>query len=127
MTARGYTVHEFAALAGLTVKALHHYDRIGLLTPARTASRYRSYTTADLSRLRQILALRALGLPLRRIGELLAPGAPPLQLTLRQQRHVLEDRRRHLDRAIRALEAAEAGLESAPDSGCPTCGLAVVT
>jgi len=114
VTARGYTVHEFAALAGLTVKALHHYDRIGLLTPARTASRYRSYTTADLSRLRQILALRALGLPLRRIGGLLAPGAPPLHLTLRQQRHVLEDRRRHLDRTIRALEAAEAGLESSP-------------
>lgn len=114
MTARGYTVLEFAALAGVTVKALHHYDRIGLLTPARTASRYRSYATADLTRLRQILALRALGLPLRRIGELLAPGAPPLHLTLRQQRHVLEDRRRHLDRAIRALEAAEAGLESSP-------------
>jgi len=117
VTARGYTVHEFAALAGVTVKALHHYDRIGLLTPARTASRYRSYGAADLTRLRQILALRALGLPLRRIGELLAPGAPPLHHTLRQQRHVLEDRRRHLDRAIRALEAAEAGLESASGAG----------
>ena len=112
MTTRGYTVHEFAALAGVTVKALHHYDRIGLLTPPRTASRYRSYVTADLNKLRQILALRALGLPLRRIRELLGPGAPPLQLTLRQQRHVLEERRRHLDRAIRALESAEAGLES---------------
>ena len=112
MTTRGYTVHEFAALAGVTVKALHHYDRIGLLTPPRTASRYRSYVTADLTKLRQILALRALGLPLRRIRELLGPGAPPLQLTLRQQRHVLEERRRHLDRAIRALESAEAGLES---------------
>ena len=117
MTARGYTVHEFAALAGVTVKALHHYDRIGLLTPARTASRYRSYAAADLTRLRQILALRALGLPLRRIGELLAPGAPPLHLTLRQQRHVLEDRRRRLDGAIRAHEAAETGLESAPAGG----------
>jgi len=114
VTARGYTVHEFAALAGVTVKALHHYDRIRLLTPARTASRYRSYTTSDLARLRQILALRALGLPLRRIGELLAPGAPPLHLTLQAQRYVLEDRRRHLDRAIRALEVAEAGLESSP-------------
>ena len=118
MTSRSHTVPEIAALAGITVKALHHYDRIGLLTPARTASGYRAYGTGDLTRLRQILALRALGLPLRRIRELLGPGGPPLQLTLRQQRHVLEERRRHLDRAIRALEAAEAGLESS--TSCDT-------
>ena len=113
MTRSSYTIHEFAALAGVTVKALHHYDRIGLLKPARSRSRYRLYTAADLTRLRQILALRSLGLPLRRIRELLAAGAPPLHMTLRQQRHVLEDRRRLLDHAIRALEAAEAGLEAA--------------
>jgi DNA-binding transcriptional MerR regulator len=111
-----YTVHEFAALAGVTVKALHHYDRMGLLRPRRTAARYRVYTPADLTRLRQILALRALGLPLRRIGELLAPGAPPLQATLRQQRHVLEERRRSLERAIRAIATAEAGLDAPGDS-----------
>ena len=115
VTIATYSIQEFAALAGVTVKALHHYDRIGLLKPARTASRYRVYTTGDLARLRQILALRTLGLPLRRIRELLSAGAPPLHLTLRQQRHVLEDKRRLLDRAIRALEAAEAGLEASPD------------
>ena len=115
VTASTYSIQEFAALAGVTVKALHHYDRIGLLKPARTASRYRLYTTGDLARLRQILALRSLGLPLRLIRELLSAGAPPLQHTLRQQRHVLEDRRRLLDRAIRALEAAEAGLEGSAD------------
>ncbi len=115
VTARTYSIQEFAALAGVTVKALHHYDRIGLLKPARAASRYRVYTTSDLARLQQILALRSLGLPLRRIRELLSDGAPPLRLTLRQQRHVLEDERRLLDRAIRALEAAEAGLEASPD------------
>jgi MerR family transcriptional regulator, thiopeptide resistance regulator len=116
VTASTFTIHEFAALANVTVKALHHYDRLGLLKPARTAARYRLYTLADLTRLRQILALRSLGLPLRRVRELLAPGAPPLHLTLQQQRRVLEDRRRHLDRAIRALEAAEAGLEASPDA-----------
>jgi MerR family transcriptional regulator, thiopeptide resistance regulator len=110
-----YSIHEFAALAGLTVKTLHHYDRVGLLQPRRTAARYRVYTADDLTRLRQILALRSLGLPLRRVRELLAPGAPPLRLTLQQQRHVLQDRQRHIDRAIRALEAAEAALEASPD------------
>jgi DNA-binding transcriptional MerR regulator len=115
VTPTTYSIQEFATLAGVTLKALHHYDRIGLLTPARTAARYRVYTTGDLARLRQILALRALGLPLRRILELLSPAAPPLHVTLRQQRRVLEGKRRLLDRAIRALEAAEAGLEASPD------------
>jgi hypothetical protein len=52
-------------VAGVTVKTLHHYDRVGLLQPPRTASRYRVYTAGDLARLQHILALRALGLPLR--------------------------------------------------------------
>jgi MerR family transcriptional regulator, thiopeptide resistance regulator len=112
---RTYKIHELAALAGVTVKALHHYDRIGLLQPRRSAARYRVYSTTDLARLRQILALRSLGLPLRRIRELLSPGAPPLHLTLQHQRHALEERRRVLDRAIRALQAAEVELEAAPD------------
>jgi DNA-binding transcriptional MerR regulator len=116
VTAREYTVHQFAALAGVTIKTLHHYDRVGLLQPRRTVARYRVYTAADLTRLRQILALRSLGLPLRRVRELLAPGAPPLHLTLQQQRHVLDNRRRHIDRAIRALEAAEAALDASPDA-----------
>ena len=115
VTSQRYTVQELAVRGGVTVKTLHHYDRLGLLKPARTAARYRVYSDADLVRLRQILALRALGLPLRRIRELLAPGAPPLQATLRQQRHVLEEQRRFLDRAIRAIETAEAGLASSAD------------
>jgi MerR family transcriptional regulator, thiopeptide resistance regulator len=115
VTASEYSIHEFAALAGVTVKALHHYDSLGLLRPRRTAARYRVYTPGDLTRVRQILALRALGLPLRRIGELLAAGAPPLQATLRQQRHVLEERRRSLERAIRAIATAETGLDAPGD------------
>jgi MerR family transcriptional regulator, thiopeptide resistance regulator len=39
-----YRIHEFAELAGVTVKALPHYDRIGLLTPRRTEAGYRMYT-----------------------------------------------------------------------------------
>ena len=110
-----YRTHEFAALSGVTVKTLRHYDRVGLLQPRRTAARYRVYTAADLARLRQILALRSLGLPLRRIRDLLAPGAPPLRLTLRQQRRLLEDRRRLIDRTIRALDVADAEFEASPD------------
>ena len=54
-------VHQFAELAGVTVKALHHYDRLGLLKPRRTDSGYRLYTERDLERLEQIVALKFLG------------------------------------------------------------------
>ena len=49
-------VGEVAALAGVTVRTLHHYDRIGLLSPSgRTAAGYRQYAPADLDRLHQVL------------------------------------------------------------------------
>ena len=111
-----YRVHEFAALAGVTVKALHHYDRLELLKAARTAAGYRVYTTADLPRLEQIVALRALGLSLKNIRTLLARDALPLQSTFHQQREILEERRRVLDRAIQALTDAEQALASNPRS-----------
>ena len=115
MTDRTHRIHELAALAGVTVKTLRHYDRVGLLQPHRTAARYRLYTEAERSRLQQILALRSLGLPLRRIRDLLAPGAPPLHQALHQQRQVLQAQRRLLERTIRALEAAEGMLEASPE------------
>ena len=51
-----YTVGQVAALTHVTVRALHHYDEIGLLTPsARTEAGYRRYDARDLERLRQLL------------------------------------------------------------------------
>ena len=110
-------MREFAELAGVTVKALHHYDRLGLLKPARTTAGYRVYASADLERLEQIVALRFVGIPLKHMSALLDRGAFPLQSTFRRQREVLEDKRRRLDRAIEALAEAErsagAGTEAA--------------
>src|SRR4051794_24051688 len=60
----GMSVGDTAALAGVTVRTLHHYDRIGLLTPSeRTAAGYRRYTPADLDRLHRVLVYRELGFP----------------------------------------------------------------
>ncbi|MFB9243789.1 MerR family transcriptional regulator [Massilia antarctica] len=65
-------VGELASRAGVTVRALHHYDRIGLLKPsARAASGYRLYDRADVARLHQVQALRRFGLPLAEIGVVL--------------------------------------------------------
>jgi MerR family transcriptional regulator, thiopeptide resistance regulator len=111
-----YRVHQFAKLAGVTVKALRHYDRLGLLTPARSEAGYRLYQLGDLARLQQIIALKSVGLPLRHIRTLLDRDPLPLVATFRQQREVLEDRRRLLDRAIEALTQAETALLSGASS-----------
>src|SRR5687768_15544565 len=115
-----YRVHEFAARAGVTVKALHHYDRVGLLKPRRTGAGYRIYTDVDLERLEQIVALKFLGLSLRSIKVLLDSGLPSLPDALRLQRKVLEEQQRRIARALDALRAAEASLSAA---GAPEPGV----
>jgi len=65
---RTYRVHEFAELTGVSVRALHHYDRLGLLKPRRAASRYRIYVADDVAVLEQIVALKFIGVPLTSNG-----------------------------------------------------------
>ncbi|WP_433249327.1 MerR family transcriptional regulator [Streptosporangium sp. CA-135522] len=70
---RRWSIGELARASGMTVRALHHYDRIGLLVPQeRTVSGHRRYTGRDLRRLYRIRALRALGLSLEAIAGVLA-------------------------------------------------------
>ena len=107
-----FRIQEFAKLAGVTVRTLHHYDRLGLLSPAqRSERRYRLYCHEDLGRLERILMLRYLGLSLREIGELLdAPAgreAEPLKVTLGRQKSALRERRDGVDRVLRVIEHAE--------------------
>ena len=87
-----YTVNQLAQLAGISVRALHHYDEIGLLKPAFTGdNRYRYYGEEELLRLQQILIHRELDIPLAEIGAILdAPGFDKLA-TLQQQRERLEE------------------------------------
>jgi MerR family transcriptional regulator, thiopeptide resistance regulator len=66
------TVTQLAAISGVTVRTLHHYDEIGLLKPASIGSNgYRYYGRRELLRLQRILFHRELGLPLSSIAELL--------------------------------------------------------
>jgi len=72
----GYTVGEVARLARISVRTLHHYDGIGLLTPsARSAGGYRLYSECDLDRLRRVLFYRELEFGLDQIAEILADAA----------------------------------------------------
>ena len=114
-----FLASEFAARAGVTVRALHHYDRLGLLKPSRRSrAGYRLYSDADFVRLEQIVVLKFLGLPLKRIRELLRRSHVELRRALVVQRLALDDKRRHLERAVKAIGEAEKLLAagSAPDS-----------
>lgn len=101
---------QFAELAGVTVRTLHHYDRLGLLRARRTESGYRVYRESDLERLEQIVALKFVGLPLKRIKTLLDRDNLALAEALPRQRLVLEAKRKLIDRAIRAIQDAERTL-----------------
>ena len=107
-----YRVGEFAKLAGITVRALHHYDRIGLLKPQRGTSGIRLYRLEDLERLEQIAALKFLGIPLQEIKLLLKHGPLTLVDSLHVQREALAEKRKLICRAIVAIEAAEKVIQS---------------
>ena len=107
---RTYRTREFATLAGVTVRALHHYDRLGLLKPKRTHARYRAYSAGDLERLEQIIALKFIGVTLKKIRFFTVRMPQGLANVLRAQRQTLEEKRRLLDQAIVAISEAESVL-----------------
>lgn len=111
--ARLYKAQEFAELAGVTVRTLHHYDRLGLLAPSgRTEAGYRLYSDRDLVRLEQILALKFIGFPLQEIRRLLKRDAKDLATALRRQRTMILEKRRLLDLAVEAIHSAEKATAS---------------
>jgi MerR family transcriptional regulator, thiopeptide resistance regulator len=111
-TRRTYQVKEVADLTGLTVRALHHYDSIGLLVPtARSAAGYRLYDDEDLLRLQQILIGRELGLPLEAIRRSLDDPQFDRRAALRAQRAELAVRAERAADMIRAIDAALTAIE----------------
>lgn len=103
------TVKALATLTGVSVRALHHYDEIGLLRPsARSAKGYRLYDERDLLRLQQILVRRALGLSLDEIRRELDDPRFDLRAALVAQRLALAI---NADRGARMLRAIDRALE----------------
>lgn len=113
-----YRPHQFAKRSRVTVRTLHHYDRIGLLKPSEhTGMGFRLYRDGDFVRLQQIVTLKFIGFSLKEIKRLLDKKGSGLSAALRAQRMTLEEKRRHLDSAIRAIAKAEgiAASRSKPD------------
>jgi DNA-binding transcriptional MerR regulator len=115
MVERGYTVTEVAKLAGVTVKALHYYHKIGLLKPAQvTEAGYRLYGSQQLERLQQILFYRELDFSLEQVAKALADEPGRVEV-LSEQYKLLLARRQRMDRLLHTLEesirAAKTGEE----------------
>ena len=105
---------------GLTVRALHHYDQLGLLVPSeRTGAGHRIYAEEDVRRLYRILALRQAGLPLTEIASLLDGGDSGLTATVRRHLERVERDLEHRERLrrclVRILDTLERSLEPSVD------------
>jgi DNA-binding transcriptional MerR regulator len=109
---RRYRVRDFAHITGVTVKALQHYDRLGLLRPSRTPSGHRIYSDRDVERLQQIVALKSIGVPLKKIKAVLDGNGRSLAAALKSQHAILEDERRGLEHAMQAITIVHSDLTS---------------
>ncbi|MBN1965091.1 MAG: MerR family transcriptional regulator [Anaerolineae bacterium] len=102
-------IGDFARIARVTIRALHHWEDLDLLRPARIDAwtGYRYYTLEQLPRLNRILALKDLGLSLEQIGHLLQRDLPPDELRgmLRLKQAELEDQVRDVQERLARVEA----------------------
>ncbi|ABP53550.1 MerR family transcriptional regulator [Salinispora tropica] len=102
-----YSVGQVAKAAGVTVRTLHHYDEIGLLSPhGRSSAGYRRYNDMDLERLQLIRYYRELGFPLDEIATILDDPASDPAEHLRQQHELLTGRIGKLQEMVAAIELA---------------------
>ncbi|MHB8647495.1 MAG: MerR family transcriptional regulator [Thermomicrobiales bacterium] len=117
-----FKIGDFSRLTQVTVKALRHYDRLGLLAPDHIdpTSGYRYYSGAQMPRLDRILALKELGFSLEQIGHLLDADLSPAQLrgmllTKQQEVHgLIVTEQERLERIEARLRQIEQGPPSAP-------------
>jgi DNA-binding transcriptional MerR regulator len=106
------TVKQLAAISGVTVRTLHHYDEIGLLKPASVgANGYRYYGRQELLRLQRILFHRELGVPLDAIAELLVLDGENQIGVLQQHRVKLEAERERYGVLIETIDRTIADLQ----------------
>jgi DNA-binding transcriptional MerR regulator len=101
----GYTVGKVAELSGVTIRTLHHYDEIGLLSPGgRSASGSRIAEDSDLERLQQILFYRELGFDLKEISAIVDDPRTDALGHLRRQRKLLVERMERLGAMVDAID-----------------------
>lgn len=107
------TIGALSRLSGVSVRALHHYDQIGLLHPSEVGNAgYRYYDDDAIERLWQILFYRELDFPLRDIAEILSsPGFDRMRV-LTEHRALLLQKRERIDQLIDLVSNAMKGVQS---------------
>ncbi|WP_439649623.1 MerR family transcriptional regulator [Gracilibacillus salinarum] len=97
-------VKEVAELTGVSIRTLHHYDKIGLLSPAKSAeSGYRIYTEENLNTLQQILFFRALDFPLKKIKTIMTSDDYDRLEALEMQRDMLVSKRENIETMLETI------------------------
>src|SRR5256886_14767893 len=120
LEAVSYSVGQVAGLAGVSVRALHHYHQIGLLVPSgHPPAGYRRYVDADLGRLQRVLFYRELGFPLEQIVTLLDDPAIDPQAHLRRQHDLLTQRIVRLGEMVTAGAKGSEGKEKGNSPEAP--------
>jgi phosphoribosylaminoimidazole-succinocarboxamide synthase len=110
--AMGYTVKVVAEMAGVSVRTLHHYNRIGLLPPAATSpAGYRLYSDADLERLQQVLFFRELGFSLHDVKAIVDSPTFDRAGALRAHRRLLVEQQGRLGRLVELVDRTIASIE----------------
>lgn len=97
-------VKELADLAGISIRTLHHYDAIGLLTPETTESGYRIYSKGNIETLQHILFFRELDFPLKKIKEIIErPSFDQIEALEIHQKMLIEERDR-LNKVLKTID-----------------------
>ena len=111
MEQAGYSIGKVAELSGVSIRALRHYESMGLLRPKRKDNGYRCYETEDIERLQQILLFRACGVELARIGQLLDQPDFDTRTALHAHLDALHMRKQQLESLIATVETTLQSLE----------------
>lgn len=99
-----YTVKEISEFAKVSVKTLHHYNKIGLLLPCKVSEAgYRLYGKKELERLQQILFYRELDFPLKEIKKIL-DGEPDRLSILSDQKKLLLSRIQRMEQLVETID-----------------------
>ncbi len=112
MEKRKYTIGEFGKISGISAKTLRFYDEKGLLKPVGySEAGYRYYDETSFVELQRILLLRYLGMSLEQIKETVCNSALSLEESLQEQKKLLNEKKRHLDRVIDAVDKVQTAEE----------------
>ncbi|MGO5073483.1 MerR family transcriptional regulator [Clostridium sporogenes] len=107
-----YKVKEVADMAGISVRMLHHYDKIGLLKPdSINSAGYRIYTNENLDRLQQILFFKELNFPLQEIKIILESPNFNRKEALKTHRKLLLEKKLRLEKIIQSVDKTIDGIE----------------